>query len=661
MNYRREIDGLRAVAVLPVILFHAGFHVFSGGYVGVDVFFVISGYLITSILISELEAGNFSITRFYERRARRILPALFVVMLACLPFAYLWMLPSQLRDFSQSLVAVVLFASNILFWREDGYFAAAAELKPLLHTWSLAVEEQYYLLFPVFLWLFWRFRRQRVLWTVVGLAALSLLLAEWGWRNAPSANFYLAPTRAWELLAGSICAFLMVGRPQRSSNVLSAAGLALILFSVFVYNEGTPFPSVYTLAPILGTALIILYAAQGTWTARLLSMPVFVGVGLISYSAYLWHQPLFAFARLRSLSEPGPTLMAGLAVAALLLAWATWRFVEQPFRNRTSPVLGRQKSVFLVSGAAIALFAAVGLAGHVYHVQLREMWLKNNPDVAAVYLQIEAANSDANFGSKGDAQQQLDECRFNVPNLDEAVIQKLMSCHSRHGAGIMILGDSHAIDLFGVVASRFDAPFLIGLTQGNCRPHTKRDFCQYDKTLKLFHDNPNLFSRVIYSQAGFYLLLDESGKKGTRAMFSAHSMSEAIAGLTVDTDHVHATYAYLRQISAFVPVTWFGPRIEPHVPQNVLLRSGCTTAITLRPGQIDAFQRVDEDIRTLVQSDKVIRYISQIQTLDFQMSTDFLSCEALFFSDGDHYSTAGEIRFGKRLPDDFLTGGDPAL
>ena len=150
MNYRREIDGLRAVAVLPVILFHAGFNVFSGGYVGVDVFFVISGYLITTILINELEEERFSIARFYERRARRILPALFVVMLACLPFAYMWMLPSQLKDFAQSLVAVVFFGSNILFWRESGYFAADAEIKPLLHTWSLVVEEQYYIVFPFF-------------------------------------------------------------------------------------------------------------------------------------------------------------------------------------------------------------------------------------------------------------------------------------------------------------------------------------------------------------------------------------------------------------------------------------------------------------------------------------------------------------------------------
>ncbi len=174
MNYRREIDGLRALAVLSVILFHAGFETFSGGFVGVDVFFVISGYLVTTIILAELEQGSFSILNFYERRARRILPALFLVMLVCVPFAWFWLLPSDMKDFSQSLVAVSVFASNILFWRESGYFDTAAELKPLLHTWSLAVEEQYYVLFPLFLMLFWRLGKRSIL-VMLGLVFVASL------------------------------------------------------------------------------------------------------------------------------------------------------------------------------------------------------------------------------------------------------------------------------------------------------------------------------------------------------------------------------------------------------------------------------------------------------------------------------------------------------
>lgn len=371
MKYRPEIDGLRTVAVLPVILFHAGASVFSGGYVGVDVFFVISGYLITTILISELAEERFSILRFYERRARRILPALCVVLLACLPFAYFWMLPKEFEDFAQSLMAVVIFASNILFWRESGYFAPAAENKPLLHTWSLAVEEQYYLFFPLLLWLLWRFGRNPTFAVVCIMAALSLAVSQWGSRAFPSANFYLIPTRAWELFAGSICAFILAGtRPLETTllrQILSGAGLTLIVGSIFVYDANTPFPSLYALVPVAGSMLIILHAAPGTAVARLLSTRSFVGIGLISYSAYLWHQPLFAFARLRDVTSghPPQALMFVLAALSLVLAWATWAFVEQPFRRKTGRWLDTRLQVFGASCLAGATIMGLGYAGYV--------------------------------------------------------------------------------------------------------------------------------------------------------------------------------------------------------------------------------------------------------------------------------------------------------
>ena len=336
LKYRAEIDGLRALAVVPVILFHAGFEFFSGGYVGVDVFFVISGYLITSILIEEIEHNRFSIKTFYERRARRILPALFFVTLACVPFAWMWMIPLQMKDFAQSLIAVSLFASNMLFWLESGYFAPAAEEKPLLHTWSLAVEEQYYLLFPIFLLFAWRFGRKRVFWIFFVLAALSLALSEWGWRNMATANFYLAPTRVWELFAGSIAAFIVQQRGIKASNTLSLLGLAAIIYAIFVYDAKTPFPSLYALVPVIGVVLLILFATKETITAKILSTKIFVATGLISYSAYLWHQPIFAFARIRLSSEPSNGIKISLIVLSIGLAIFSWRYVERPFRLKTT-------------------------------------------------------------------------------------------------------------------------------------------------------------------------------------------------------------------------------------------------------------------------------------------------------------------------------------
>ena len=313
MDYRKEVDGLRAVAVLPVVFFHAGFPIFGGGYVGVDVFFVISGFLITSIIATELQAGKFSLLSFYDRRARRILPALVVMVLVCLPFAWLWMLPSELKEFSESMAAVFTFSSNILFWRTSGYFDTEAELKPLLHTWSLAVEEQYYLFFPLLLGLLWKFGQRLTLLVLGVLAIFSLCLGQWGSTNDPSAAFYLLPTRGWELLIGAGAALLVVqGRVPKAGPKVhewgSALGLALIAGSVFLYGRDTPFPGIYALAPTVGAVMIILLATPQCLVGRLLGSRIAVGIGLVSYSTYLWHQPLLAFARHQGHDEPGSLL-----------------------------------------------------------------------------------------------------------------------------------------------------------------------------------------------------------------------------------------------------------------------------------------------------------------------------------------------------------------
>ncbi len=366
MDYRREIDGLRAIAVLPVILFHAGFQTFSGGFVGVDVFFVISGYLITTIILAELEQGKFSIANFYERRARRILPALFLVMLVCIPFAWFWLLPSDMEDFSDSLVAVSMFLSNILFWSESGYFDTAAELKPLLHTWSLAVEEQYYVLFPLFLMLLWRLGARWILLLLGAVFVTSLAVAQWAAYAKPIMAFYLLPTRGWELLIGAFAAFYLSkdNRIEFSKGLSETGGwvgVAFIFYAIFGYSKTTPFPGFYALVPTVGAVLVILFATQQTTVGKFVGNKGFVGVGLISYSAYLWHQPLFAFARHRSLVEPSQIELLLLSALALVLAFFSWKFIERPFRNR-----GRfkRRSIFFASVVCSLLFITFGKIGH---------------------------------------------------------------------------------------------------------------------------------------------------------------------------------------------------------------------------------------------------------------------------------------------------------
>lgn len=378
MNYRTEIDGLRALAVVPVILFHAGYELSPGGFVGVDIFFVISGYLITSILVTDIEKGDFSIVGFYERRARRILPALLLVVIASILAGIVLFDNTHMVKLGNSLVAVSTFSSNIYFYLTSGYFDTSSEFKPLLHTWSLAVEEQYYVLFPIFLLVVWRFGRSTVFFLIVVIAALSLALSEYGWRHDVTANFFLTPSRAWELLAGSIVAFIVQTRGVRPDNVLSMLGVAAILYSIFVFDETTPFPSLYSLVPVTGTLLIIMFAGAKTWVARILSLKVIVRMGLISYSAYLWHQPLLAYSKYYinrenigvklPIAELGYYQTITLLITTFILSVLSWRYVEQPFRRRGG-TSGKYyvKAWFLGSVTSLLILLIVGALIHVHY------------------------------------------------------------------------------------------------------------------------------------------------------------------------------------------------------------------------------------------------------------------------------------------------------
>lgn len=448
LKYRAEIDGLRAIAVIPVILFHAGFLLFEGGFVGVDIFFVISGYLITSILLEDINNENFFVN-FYCRRARRILPALFVLVLFCVPVAWILLLPDDLLSFMNSVVGVATFSSNILFWSESGYFDQAAELKPLLHTWSLAVEEQYYFLFPVFLYGFWRFGRNRVFWLIVIFAIISLALSEWAWRNKPNANFFLAPTRAWELLAGSIAAFIVQKRGIVPNNTLAILGFSAIIFSIFAYDKTTPFPSIYALVPTMGVVLIILFADENTHVAKILNSRLLVGIGLISYSAYLWHQPLFVFTRMLTFSDPSMALMIGVIILTLILAYLSWRFVEMPFRDIK---LIDTKTLFLCTLPVSAFLIGLGGCYHmniIPHKTVNISWLPENTQVPEKFGGI------IQDGWGCSARDPFSSCVIGNTNAQNAIV---------------IAGDSHARVL--TEAAQFysaDKDFkLIDLTAGGC-------------------------------------------------------------------------------------------------------------------------------------------------------------------------------------------------
>ncbi len=367
MIYRRDIDGLRALAVAPVVLFHAFPSFFPGGYVGVDIFFVISGFLITGILMNDLEAGRFSLVEFYERRARRILPALAMVLLFTLTVCGFLYLPIDFKKFSGSLLATGVFTSNLFFWRTTGYFDGNVDIQPLLHTWSLAVEEQFYLFFPPLLALIWYRLRKNISLILLTLFTASLLGNILLTERAPQFSFYLLPTRAWELLLGSL---LAVGAmPASRSAVLNAAfasfGLMLIGFSVLAYSRETLFPGIAALAPAFGAAFIIHAGAHGRHRVQpLLESRILVGLGLISYSLYLWHWPLLAMLRYYYFESPSVEMVVLVVALSVVAAAVSWRWIENPVRRRQT--LSTKKSLFATAAALIAVCIILGATGSIY-------------------------------------------------------------------------------------------------------------------------------------------------------------------------------------------------------------------------------------------------------------------------------------------------------
>ncbi len=450
-KYRPEIDGLRTLAILPVLLFHAGVPGLSGGFVGVDVFFVISGFLITGIVAREVDEQRFSIIRFYERRIRRILPALTVVIAAVLVGSAWLYFPSDFKLVPRSVVATLLFGSNILFWSEASYFDVAAHSKPLLHTWSLAVEEQFYVFFPLLLVLLARAgpRWRRI--TLVAIFVGSLLLSIKYSASKPDLAFYMLPTRVWELIAGALLAVEAIPpvTNRRAREALALGGLAAIVWAVCNYTETTVFPGVAALLPVLGAAILI-HVAAGTLVGRLLSLRPVVFVGLISYSLYLWHWPVIVFTEYAT-----DRRLVGLDTAAAIavsfaLATLSWRYVERPFRN-TQRVPQRQLFAYAgLAAASLGTVAALGIAAQGWPQRF-------NADA----LRLEAASASVSPRREECHRQQFDP-PGTVPCTFGAKVTPT----------VMLWGDSHGVELsfaLGEIATQRRVA-MVSETTSSCLP-----------------------------------------------------------------------------------------------------------------------------------------------------------------------------------------------
>jgi len=449
-RYHPEIDGLRAIAVLPVMLFHAHIPGFSGGYVGVDVFFVISGFLITSILIRDMREGRYSVLSFYERRIRRIAPSLLVVLAFVLIAAPAILLPSEFRRLSSEVLGALLFVANIVFFLDSGYFSSNAETRPLLHTWSLGVEEQFYIVAPIAIWIVIRFFSRHLFATLSAAAIISFVACVVITPVQQSAAFYLLPTRAWELLSGSLLAALTQNESasltvgsEKTRTLYAASGLALIAASVVFYDSSMDFPGLAALAPVVGSCLIIRYAAQ-TVVGSILCWPPLVFVGLVSYSLYLWHWPLTVFFRdLGWLDDWAGKL--SLVGTSLIAASLSWHLVERNTRDRSKFPTKR----LLITVCATS--AAVVLTSLFYH-DLDGWPTRFRPQVVA------------DDSARHDISPSRARCHIN-----SGVRPAEEFCSLGHGKpSIAVWADSHGVELAQAIAEN-GIP-VIQITYSACRP-----------------------------------------------------------------------------------------------------------------------------------------------------------------------------------------------
>lgn len=459
--YRPDIDGLRAVAVVPVVAYHVGIHAARGGFVGVDVFFVISGYLITQLLIGDIEQGRFSILGFYERRIRRILPALLVVLAVTAAIFFTVSLPSEFVEFSKSLIAAASSVSNIYFWLHAGYFDGTALTRPLLHTWSLAVEEQFYVLWPACLYLTYRLCRRHVVLVTAVVALVSLAISAVGAFSDPVPTFYLLHTRAWELLLGGLLALGVVDMRlgARTRNLLSIMGIMLVGITVLTVSPDVPFPGLLALPPCLGAALIILAGRDGpSWVGRLLSWRPIVFLGLISYSLYLWHWPITVLHKGGYL-----TLVYGqsekiqkltIIGASIAIATLSWKYIEQPFRSGPwRPSRATLMRIAALGTAAVVMIGIVGWTAAGFPARYTDRELR-----IASYLKYQAAEyyrEDRCFLVNRDGPQEFaPEClRLSDTKKND-----------------LLLGDSHAADLWYGLKQTFPGINFMQAAAVDCYP-----------------------------------------------------------------------------------------------------------------------------------------------------------------------------------------------
>lgn len=640
-NYSPEIDSLRAIAVLAVLGYHLDIEVIGAGFLGVDVFFVISGYLITDIIRRNVVGQSGGLYTFYIRRLRRLFPALAVLLLSVFLFSTLILMPHELKELSEAVLSTVLFSSNFYFWVDSGYFATDAKLLPLLHTWSLSVEEQFYFVFPLFLiTLHWLSLSKRLSISIIFIVCLgSFGLAEWAANGPRSAAFFFPITRAWELIVGGMLTYIPRSnveafvKDHTKINLIVFLSLLAVLLPIVFGSKLMVHPGINTIPVVIGTALLIALASYSPMFAAYFRFRGLVFIGLFSYSLYLWHWPLISLYRHLfgvSLSVFDQVLLLFLSI---FLGWASWKYIEQTFRgdrfdDKTLIRFCGMLSVVLISLATVAIYTN-GFFDLTYKYRFTDQQR----------LRFDAMSTAV--GKKLPDHMYEGECVFYHP---QVAVEVLDDCKQKYGSAALVVGDSHAMNVSNILANSGQVPFLIASVRPGCRAATYETFeCEgagsIDDLAKKYLDFANT---VVYHQSGGHLMRGSRGRTEPRLDDD---------NVMIDDQLIEQSFLYADRLSREFPsanVVYLGPFVEYRLRPSKQVKRPRPIPVK----SVELFKKLESRLVHQSRSFPKISYVAFDEFAQIPVSPFVGDC--FIWRDGDHLSECGERVIAGQLPDGFF-------
>ena len=631
------IDILRIMAVFAVVLYHAGSPYFIGGYLGVDIFFVISGFLIQRILTEKPLYKVSHLLNFLFRRLNRLAPSLLMVVILVFLVRFFFVSPYQYDRFEQSIAPSLYFYSNLYFWSKDSYFSDSTKFDFLVHTWSLSIEVQFYLALAI-LYLLLQYFSSAFKWKLIFLAmAVSFFLAIYFNERSPSASFYMPPTRFWEFLVGALAfrAYVYVNNAGYRNHLVPYIGLAVICISFGVFDDTYISPGIISLVPVLGAAISLIFMQSLSLPNSYMTYMLLSIFGSLAYPLYLIHHPVLAL----KYNEVINISVWPLILLSLAMSYLVWKFFENPIRK-----YGTNKRPWVT----IAIFGFLALIPRSFDQLFSDQKFRY-ADYSPQALQMgnEASGDLFHLAIDKFNKNDLSECNKSVQNVDELVTFLESACGSMKGGVTLILGDSHGLDLFRMIALRSPThTSIVGLTKGGARLMQEKNNYFLEVLEYLNSESVSKISRVIYTQRGAYLLSSSSGRPATYELIGRSQTAKV--DLRPNIHQIIQVANYLGRFPERVKVDFIGPRIEPTINMREYIKKGCLKNWSINNSVELSFVGLDNFLSEYFSDTNNIRYISINDLIGFDFSRDLMTCENFFWRDETHFSLEGVREFSKR-------------